>query len=233
MENEPATPGALAQSPEITTKALNLYVKQKEKKSFCFAHTHLRLHYTPCQVQSPTLQGWIFTSHCCKAWVLVITSIYFNVICLGSSSSNWMKDSVALDTLDTTLLLSQATYCTDNSTIAAQLRRRTTATVLDFIILKCAPLKFNHRCHTVALCCMVLEFTIRTEVFACFLGNMVSRGPWLHWVWSWGLCEIQTDWSRTEPGLHHFPHEFCPSQQRASCNHSQVSCELASGATEW
>lgn len=22
----------------------------------------------------------------------------------------------------------------------------------------------------------------RKEVFACFLGNTVSRGPWLHWV---------------------------------------------------
>lgn len=57
-------------------------------------------------------------------------------------------------------------------------------------------------------CFTIYDPTLRIEVFACFLGNTVSRGPWLHWVWLWGLCEIQTDWSRTEPGLHHFPLNF-------------------------
>lgn len=41
----------------------------------------------------------------------------------------------------------------------------------------------------------------------------------------------------TDPGQSQdyttFLPEFCPFQQWASCNHSQVSCQLASGAAEW
>lgn len=48
-------------------------------------------HYAPCQVQSLKLQGWIFTSRCCVAWAPVITSIYFNVICVGRSLSGCIK----------------------------------------------------------------------------------------------------------------------------------------------
>lgn len=31
-------------------------------------------------------------------------------------------------------------------------------------------------------CFTFYDPTLRIEVFACFLGNTVSRGPWLHWV---------------------------------------------------
>ena len=61
----------------------------------------------------------------------------------------------------------------------------------------------------------------RKEVFACFLGNTVSRGPWLHWAmivgFVWNPNWLIQDRARITP----LPPEFCPSQQWASCNHSQ------------
>lgn len=76
----------LSLSPEITTNALHtltVVCKTEREKSICFPLTELRSHYMPCQVQNLKLHGWIFTSCCCKAGILVITSIYFSVICVG------------------------------------------------------------------------------------------------------------------------------------------------------
>lgn len=99
---------------------LILACKTEGEKGICFLQTQPRSHYVPCQVQSLKLQGWIFTSHCCKAWALVITSIYFNVIWVGYSLSHWIKGGVtraALSRPPTVWTTNTTVLDTDNSKV--------------------------------------------------------------------------------------------------------------------
>lgn len=114
---------SISLSPEITTNALltvrlHLYLKQREKR-IRFPQIHRRSHFMPCQVQSLKLQGRIFTSHCCKAWILVITSIYFNVFCVGYSLSNWMKDNMTHIGRDFVALSKPPTVPMKNSAVSS------------------------------------------------------------------------------------------------------------------